>query len=68
MKAYLVYVDDYDYDDCDAVVVVAENEDRALEMIHTGFFGHCYFKERQGEIHIEEVDTTREHIVLESFY
>ena len=32
MKAYLVYVDDYDYDDCDSVVVVAENENRVREV------------------------------------
>ena len=67
MKVYHVYVDAYDWDDFDAVVVVAENEDRALAMVNSGYWGGCYFKERQGEIHIEEVDLTKEYIVLESF-
>lgn len=67
MKVYQVYADNCDYEEFDAVVVVAENESRALEMIQTGLFGHCYFKERQGEIHIEEIDLTKEHIVLECF-
>jgi hypothetical protein len=68
MKLYYVYADDYDYDDFDSVVVVAENEDRALEMINNGgWSGEGYFREHQGEIHIEEVDLTVEHIVLESF-
>ena len=64
MKAYYVYVDDYDYDDFDAIVLVAENEDRALEMVRNGYCGGCYFKERQGEIHVEELNLTTEHIVL----
>ena len=67
MKVYHVYVDKYDWDDFDAVVVVAENEDRALAMVNSGYLGGRYFKEHQGEIHIEEVDLTKEYIVLESF-
>lgn len=67
MKVYHVYVDAYDWDDFDAVVVVAENKDRALAMVNSGYWGDCYFKEYQGEIHIEEVDLTKEYIVLESF-
>ena len=67
MKAYYVYVNKYGYDDFDAIVLVAKNEDRALEMINTGYYGGCYFKERQGEIHIKELDLTTEHIVIESF-
>jgi hypothetical protein len=67
MKVYHVYVDDYDYDEYDAIVVVAENEDNALNMVKNGYFDGCYFKETQGEIHIEEVDLAKEHIVLTSF-
>lgn len=68
MKAYHVYVNDYDYDDFDSIVVVAENEDRALEMINNGGWdGEGYFKEHQGEIYVEELDLTYEHIVCESF-
>jgi hypothetical protein len=66
MKVYSVYVDEYDYDDYYDVIVVAKNEERALEMIKTGYFGHCYFKESQGEIHVEEVDLTIEHIISSS--
>lgn len=65
MKVYSVYVDEYDYEDYYDVIVVAENKDRALEMVKTGNFGHCYFKENQGEIHVEEVDLTIERIIAE---
>lgn len=67
MKVYYVWVDKWDYDRYDSLVVVAENKERALEMVETGNFGGCYFEEWQGEIHIEEEDLTKEHIVLESF-
>ena len=67
MKVYLVYADDYDYDDYDALVVVAENEDNALKIVHSGYFNGSYFKKHQGEVYIKEVDLTTEHIVLESF-
>lgn len=67
MKVYLVWPDDYDYDDFDGLVIVAENEDRALELVKNGRRGKCYFKEYQGEINIEEVDLTTEGIILESF-
>lgn len=67
MKVYHVYVDDYDWDEFDAIIVVAENEDRALEIVKNGYYDGCYFKEEQGEIHVEEIDLTYEHIVLESF-
>ena len=67
MKIYHVYVHKYGYDEFDGLIVVAENKDRALEMVKVGYYGECYFKERQGKIHIEEVDLTTEHIVLESY-
>lgn len=67
MKVYRVYVDDWDYDEFDAVVVVAENEDKALAMVENGYHDRCYFEKWQGEIHVEEVDLTYEHVVLESF-
>lgn len=67
MKIYNVWVDRYEYDDYDAVIVVAENEDRALEIVDHGNCGRGYFREWQGKVHVEEVDLTKEHIVLESF-
>lgn len=67
MKVYLVYADDWDYDDYDALVIVAENEESALAMANSGYLGGSYFKERQGEIHVKEVDLTTERIIMESF-
>ncbi len=67
MKTYLVYVDKWDYDEFDAVVVVAKDESRALEMIKTGYFGGSCFNDHQGEIYVEEVNLAYEHIVLGSF-
>ena len=66
-KVYYVFPDYYDYDDFDGIVVVAENEERALEIVNTSYYNGSYFKARQGEIHIEEIDLTTEHIVLASF-
>ena len=52
----------------DGLVIVAENEDRALAMVNNGgWSGDGYFRKNQGEVHIKEVDLTTEHIVLESF-
>ena len=67
MKVYRVYADDYDYDEYDAIVVVAENEERALTMANSGNWGDSYFRKSQGAIHVKEVDLTTEHVILESF-
>ena len=63
MKIFLVWVDKYDYDDYDGVVVVAESKERALEIVNE----RNYFNENQGEVFITEVNTTMEHVFLESF-
>jgi hypothetical protein len=68
MKVYYVWVDKCDYDYYDSLIIVAENKERALEMVKHGKWNNTsYFEEWQGEIHIEEVDLTKEHIVIESF-
>lgn len=67
MNVYHVYSEHWDYDEFDSVVVVAENKDKALEMVNHGYYGGSYFEEHQGEIYVEEIDLTKEHIVLESF-
>lgn len=63
MKVYYVYPDDYDYDERDGAIIVAENKERALEIVEE----HHLFYESQGEVHIEEEDLTTEHIALDSF-
>lgn len=63
MKVFLVWVDKYGYDQYDGVVVVAGSKERALELIDE----RKYFSPSQGPILITEVNTTMEHIVLESF-
>ena len=45
MKVYYIYPDKYDYDEFDGIVVVAENEDRALAMIENGYFRKSYFNQ-----------------------
>lgn len=67
MKTYLVWVEKYDYDEYDSVVVVAESKDKALEMVKNGYCGGSYFAEHQGEIYIDEVNLNTEHIVLASY-
>ena len=61
MKAYCVYVDKVGYDEYDGFVVVAANETNALKMVKDKF------NQWQGEIHVKEVDMTKEHVVLDSF-
>ena len=61
MTVYYVWADDYDYDDFDSFVVVAENEDEAMAMVKDKF------EKWQGEIHVEKVDLTAKGIVLGSF-
>lgn len=69
MKVYLVYPEKYTWDEFNGIVLAAENKDRALEMVKTGYYGgRCYFEEDQGEIYVEEVDLTEECIILESFF
>lgn len=68
MKVYVVYPEKYTWDEFNGIVLVAENEDMALAMVETGYFGSCYFREQQGEIYVEEVDLTEEGIILESFF
>lgn len=67
MKVYLVYADNWDYDDYDSIVVVAENKDNAFAMANSDHFNGSFFKKHQGKIHVKEVDLTTEHIVLASF-
>ena len=61
MKVYHVWVDKCGYDEYDACVVVAQNEDNARAMARDNFY------EWQGEICVEEVDLTDEYVVLWSF-
>ena len=63
MKIFMVWVNKCDYDQYDGVVVVAGSKERALEIVNERY----YFVESQGPIFIDEVNTTMEHIVLESF-
>ena len=68
MKVYYVYPDDYNYDEYTGLVIVAENERDALAMTKTGGHeGGSYFYKWQGEIHVEEVDLNKAHIVMESY-
>jgi hypothetical protein len=67
MKLFLIYPDRYEYDCYDGVVIVADSPERALEIAKTGDAGHSYFREFQGEIHVNEVDLCKEGVILESY-
>ena len=58
MKVYEVFPDCADYDDCDTLIVIAENANRAFEIAKK------YFGSWQGDIHINEVDMTIEQVLL----
>ncbi len=62
MNVYSVWSEKWDYDEYDEVVVVAKDEDAALAMVEN------MFKDYQLRyIHIDEVDLTKEHVLLGSF-
>ena len=87
MKIFKVWVDEWDYDEFDAAIVVAESEEEIRKKFittgpgqffitsdNTRWYGESpreaefWFTEPQGEIHIEEVDTTKPGVVLTSFH
>ena len=62
MKVYYVYPDNYDYEQYREFIIVAENEEKALELVRHKF------ENGQGEIHTVEIDLTKEQILSEDFY
>lgn len=63
MTVYCAWVDNYDYDTYNGIVVVAQNKKKALKLIKD----KGYFKPFQGEIHIDKVDLSCEHVILSSY-
>lgn len=71
MKCFLVYTNEYDYDQYDSVAVLAETEEEVREMFiedsdytYIGEDGPWFFKS-QGKIHIEEM--TKKGVVCASY-
>lgn len=62
MKVYSVWTDKWDYDNYDAFVVVAENEEKALELVKNKFEEY-----QLPYVNVDEVDLTTEQVVLESY-
>lgn len=62
MKVYSIIADKWDYDMYDEFVVVAKNENSALEMVVEAFN-----EWQRDSLRVEEVDLTTEHMVLGSF-
>lgn len=62
MKVFKVWTDNFDYDEYDAVVVVADNADTAKHMAVSQ-----YLHKWQEPIYVEKVDTEALHVVLTSF-
>ena len=61
LKVYLVESEDWDYNNYDSFVVVAENEEKAIELVKDDF------KEDQGALTAKEVSLQEEGVVLGSF-
>ena len=61
LKVYLVESEDWDYNNYDSFVVVAENEEKAIELVKDSF------KEDQGALTAKEVGLQEESVVLGSF-
>lgn len=84
MKVFRVWVDDYDYDEYDSFVVVAESEEEIRKRFkydeNAGYWRRYEYSigekrirfaesqvETLADIHIEEVDLTKESIVCASY-
>ena len=73
-KIYLVEVEECDYDQYDSMVVIADNEQEAIEMCkardyESDFLGCDGFVKEQGKITAKEIDlnTNNSQIILTSF-
>ena len=67
MKLYDVYVEEYSNNEFDSVLVVAADEQSALRLVATGYFGKSYFKPHQGTPKIKQIDLKKEQVVYASF-
>lgn len=68
MRVYRITADDWDYDQFDSIVVLAESEERALEIANMKHhYGQKYFADDQYPLIVEEIDMTKEQVVLSSF-
>ncbi len=73
-KIYLVEVEEWDYDQYDSMVVIADNEQEAIEMCkskdyESDFLTGVGFVKEQGKITAKEIDlnTNNSQIILTSF-
>lgn len=61
LKVYLVESENWGYDDYDSFVVIAENEQKAIELVKDSF------KADQGILTTKEISLQEECVVLGSF-
>lgn len=60
-KVYLVESKEWNYDEYDSVVVMASNENEAIEL------SKDYFKEDQGELSAKEIKLDKSQVILASY-
>lgn len=65
MKVFLVEANDFDYDEFDSCVVVAESEEDALKVVEED--GYVYFSEYQRPLRATEVSLKKRKVVDYSF-
>jgi hypothetical protein len=72
-KIYLVTVEEWGYDEYDSMVVIADNEQEAIEMCKSEDYNSTWgcdgFVKIQGEITAKEIDlnTNNSQVILQSF-
>lgn len=68
-KVYLVQAEKCNYDQFDGVVVIADDEQEALELCKNNYYGGSFFEEDQGKITIKEIDlkSSTSSVILTSF-
>lgn len=65
MRTFIVFPHYCSYGDLEYVVVVAKNEERALQLVTER---DCKFKENQHPLRVDEIEADVEDIILEQWF
>lgn len=76
MKVFKVWVEECDYDEYDAAIIVAESAEEIRANFLREVYDNCrgysgedlFFNDEQGEIHIDEIDTNHAGLLLASYH
>lgn len=76
MKVFKVWVEECDYNEYDAAIIIAESAEEIRANFVRNMFDNSrefagedlFFNDEQGEIHIDEIDTNHAGLLLASYH